>query len=282
MPNSSLHHKDEITRISDSMPGTADVDRGRLVGKLEQEHSDLLHQVREFREKEVMWDKQQTEHEMRAQDYRKLFREKAEVDRAHESMTRNRDKLRAQVETQAAEIKTLRDELEAQRRLGLESADEKDVEITRLRKEVETANLERDKALKSVESTDETMEYTKEQYRTASQRAGQLQSDYAALEAQKAKLEQQASGEVAKLKQMHIDKSTKNALAQNKALLSQVNHLNVQLRQKEEELIRAKSNAGRMGYGTRAQSTTPQPKTRSRAASPIMRNRVGNLRHEER
>lgn len=269
VPNSSINPEQEVTRVSDSMPGTAVSENACLVDQLEKMHTALLEKEKEFRDERVMWDKQQTEYENRADDYRRLFGEKAEIERAHESMTRNRDKLRTQLDAQAIEIKSLRDELEAQRMLGLESTDEKDVEITRLRKELEAAFLERDKALKSVQSTEATLEYTKEQYRIASNTAGQLQKGVTSLEARNAKLAHQASGEVAKLKQMHLDKSAKNLLEQNKALMTQNNNMTVLLRQKEEELIRAKSNNGRIGYGTRAHSTTPQPKTRSRAASPM-------------
>lgn len=287
IPNSSAVHEHEATRVSDSMPGTAAAHDAHLAASLEKTKAELSRAMKEHREERVMWDKQQTEYETRRQAYRKLFNEKAEVDRAHESMTRNRDKLRTQLEIQATELKAVRDELEAQRNLSLESSNEKDVEITRLRKELEAAQLERNKALNSVKSTEQTLEYTKEQYRIASQRAGQLQTDVTALETQNAKLTHQASGEVAKLKQMHFDNSANNAMLQNKALKSEITHLKALLKQKEEELVRAKLNGGRPVYGTRGASTTPQPKTRSRAASPTgprgpRGGRIPNLMAEER
>jgi hypothetical protein len=61
------------------------------------------------------------------------------------------------------------------------------------------------------------------------------------------------------------------------------------LKNRDADLIRAKNNSGRAAYGTRGQSTTPQPKTRSRAASPERgsnaprgRGRISNLVAEER
>lgn len=277
----------EVTRISDSMPGTAVSENARLRTQVDELKSELLRGDLELRDKEIMWEKQQTEHENRAQDYRKLSNEKAEVERAHESMTRNRDKLRSQCETQAAELKNLRDELEAQRNLSLSSVDERIEEITRLRQELEIAKAEREKALKSVQSTELTFEFTKEQYRTASNSAGQLQTENTSLKTQITKLSQEASGEAAKLKQMHFDRNAKNAIKQNKALMSENTHLKAALKQKEEELVRAKANGGRVAYGTRGQSTTPQPKNRSRATSPSgvrmpRGGRIPHLMNEER
>ncbi|KAF9691346.1 hypothetical protein EKO04_010666 [Ascochyta lentis] len=282
---SRVNQQNEVTHISDSMPGTGFSENSHLTAQLEETHCELLRTEREHREKEVMWDKQQTEHENRAQEYRKLLNEKREVDRAHESKTRDCEKLRTQLESKAAEIKALRDELEAQRTLGLISHDEKDVEITRLRKELEITQLDRDRALRSEKSTESTLEYTKEQYRTVSNAAGQLRTDITSLQTENAQLAHQASGEAAKLKQLHLNKSAKNLAQQNKALISENNRLKVTLKQKEDELIRAKSNSVRVGYGTRAQSTTPQPKTRSRATSPTATRggrggRIGDLRLE--
>jgi chromosome segregation ATPase len=283
IPEPSADHKNQLTCISD----TSASENSRLVTRLEETRSELFRLEREHREKEVMWDKQQTEHENRAQDYRRLLNEKREVDRAFESRARDCDKLRAQLEAKAAEVKSLRDELEVQRTLGLESNDEKDVQITRLRKELETTQFDRDHALKSVASTESTLEYTKEQYRIASNAAGQLQTDVTSLQIENAKLAHQASGEVAKLKALHFDRSSKNLIQQNRALMSENSQLKTTLKQKEDELIRAKSNSVRVGYGTRAHSTTPQPKTRSRAASPTNTRggrggRIGDLRLEER
>lgn len=266
--NSSAFQEPETTRVSDSMPGSAAAENARLVMSLERLKSELRYVESERRDEQIQWNKQQTEHENRHQQFRKLFNEKAEVDRAHESMTRNRDKLRSQLDVQASELRTLREELDAQRRLGLASSDEKDVEITNLRKDLEAANLQRDKALNSEKLNEKTHEYTKEQYQLASNAVGQLRSEVEALEAQNKKLADQASGEYAKGKKLFLDESHKQAMRQNEILRAELGNVKTRLKQTQEELNRVKNNSGRAAYGTRAQSTTPQPKTRSRAASP--------------
>lgn len=261
-------HDPEITRVSDSMPGTAASKNARLAASLEKVSTALLQEQKERREEAVMWDRQQTEHENRQEQYRKLFNEKAAVDRELTNLTAIRDKLRTQIEVHIAEIRGLRDELEALRTLNLRSSDDKNVEITRLRKELEAANLELEKARTSAKTQDQTLDFLKEQYREAQLSAAQAQSEVETLTSTNAKLTQKASGEAAKLKQMHLDRSAKHLMQQNKALQNENAILKARLKTNEEELVRAKSNSGRYAYGTRGQSTTPQPKNRSRAASP--------------
>lgn len=275
--------------MSDSVPGTAAAENARLAAALKSQNAEHLRVLNEYREERIMWDEQQTQHENREQQHRKLLNEKSQCERALETMTRNNERLRNQLEAQAAEKKHLREELEAQRNLGLNSANEKDVEITRLRQELETANIERNKALNSVKSTEATLEYTKEQYRNASNTAGQLQTNLSSLERQNETLAHQASGEVAKVKSLHLDTTMKNMMQQNSILRNENAQLKTTLKQREEELVRAKNNSGRAAYGTRGQSTTPQPKIRSRAASPERGaraprggGRISNLVAEER
>ncbi|KAL1653233.1 hypothetical protein SLS61_004110 [Didymella pomorum] len=274
VPGSSAVHAPEDTRISDSMPGTAASENARLAADLDKV-STTLHQEREKRREEaVMWDRQQTEHENRQEQYRKLFNEKAAVDHELKTMSDSRDQLRGKMNAQLDEIGRVREELEALRAFNSTSADEKDVEIIRLRKELEDAKVELEKARKSAKTQDETMDFLKEQYRKAQVIAGQAQSEVETLASTNAKLSQQASGEAARLKQMHLDRSAKNLMQQNKALQSENAVLKHRLKTVEEELARAKNNSGRSAYGTRGQSTTPQPKTRSRAASPAGGPRV--------
>ncbi|KAF1928223.1 uncharacterized protein M421DRAFT_420756 [Didymella exigua CBS 183.55] len=268
IPNSSAVHDPEITRVSDSMPGTAASENARLATSLDKVSTALLQERKERREESIMWDRQQTEHEVRQNQYRKLFNEKAAVDRELATMTANREKIRGQLDVQMAETRGLRDEVEALRVLNLASSDEKNVEITRLRKELEAANLEREKARTSAKLQEETMDFLKEQYRKTQVQATQAQTEVETLTSQNAKLAHQASGEATKLKRMHLDRSMKNLMQQNKALQSENATLKATLKAKEEELVRTKFHSGRAAYGTRGQSTTPQPKTRSRAASP--------------
>ncbi|KAH6638767.1 hypothetical protein C7974DRAFT_448460 [Boeremia exigua] len=276
----------EITHVSDSMPGSRAMEKSHLATSLERIKSELLQERRERREEQVMWNRQQTEHENRQQQYRKLFNEKTEVERSRESVTKDCDRVRSQLVAQANEMRTLREELDAQRNLSLASDNDKDVEVTRLRKELEAITAERNKLANKVKSNDDTLEYTKEGYREASNKAGQLQTKNTALEKENEKLKRQVSGDSVKLKRMHLDKSAENIRLQYANLQEEHNVVKALLRQKEEELIRAKNNSGRSAYGTRGQSTTPQPKTRSRAASPTRPprggGRISNLVAEER
>ncbi|KAF3009458.1 hypothetical protein E8E13_001943 [Curvularia kusanoi] len=283
-PTSSVVHGPELTRISDSMPdATANVNARLDFEKIEKEH---LRVLKEYQQDQIMWNEQQTQHENREQQNRKLLNDKAELERSLESMTNFRDKYRAQLDAKADEVRELRENLDAQRNIGLASTDEKDAEITRLRKELEAATVERTKALNSVKSTESQFDWAKEQYRVASNTATQLKSDLDSLRSENEKLAQQASGEVAKIKKLHLDRSMKNMMQQNKVLQNELSQLKTILKQREEELVRAKNNSGRAAYGTRGQSTTPQPKTRSRAASPARAprggGRISNLVAEER
>lgn len=274
VPGSSAVHGPEVTRISESMPGTAASENAPLAADLDEVRTALHQERKERREEAVMWIRQQTEHENRQEQYQKLFNEKVAVDRELKTMTESRDQLRGKMDARLVDIRRIREELEAMQALNLTSPDEKNVEITRLRKELEAANLELEKAQKSAKTQDETMDFLKEQYRKAQVIAGQAQSEVETLTSTNAKLSQQASGEAARLKQMHLDRSAKNMMQQNKALQSENAVLKNRLKTMEEELARAKNNSGRSAYGTRGQSTTPQPKTRSRAASPAGGPRV--------
>ena len=276
-------------RVSDSVPDSTTTENASLRAELESRIAEHRRDWKLYQDEKVQWNEQQTQHENREEQHRKLLREKANLERALEAMTTKYDKARAQVEAQAVEKRSLTEELDAQRVLGLASNNDKDVEITRLRKEIEAAILERNKAQNSAKTSDTNLEYTKEQYRIASNTAGQLQTELNALRAQNEKLAQQASGEAAKVKALHLDLSAKNMLQQINGLRNENTNLKSVLKNREEDLLRAKNNSGRAAYGTRGQSTTPQPKTRSRAASPERgstaprgRGRISNLVAEER
>jgi chromosome segregation ATPase len=279
----------EVIRVSDSVPASTSTENARLRAQLEKLVAERRHINKLHEDEKVQWNDQQTQHEEREERNRKLLRETANLERALEVMTTKHEKARAQVEAQAVEKRVLAEKLNTQRELGLASADEKDVEITRLRKEIEAANLERDKAQGSAKTSETNLEYTKEQYRIASNTAGQLQTEVNTLQAQNKKLAQQASGEAAKVKALHLDLSAKNMMQQITNLKNENTNLKNMLKNRDADLIRAKNNSGRAAYGTRGQSTTPQPKTRSRAASPERgsnaprgRGRISNLVAEER
>jgi chromosome segregation ATPase len=169
------------------------------------------------------------------------------------------------------------DHLTEQRNTHLLSDDAKIAEITKLRNDVATANDEKTRALKDAQISGKTLEYTNHQYRVAQDAATRAQNCVSDLEKQVKQLTHAASGQPAKLKALHLDRQYENLAKQIKALKSENAILKATLKQKDEELQRAKMSGNRMGVGTRATSATPRP--RSRAASPMMGGRLSNLRN---
>jgi hypothetical protein len=184
--------------------------------------------------------------------------------------------LQERLAVRTAENQALETRLKEQQAIGLSSPDNMVVEMTRLKMELATAQEERQKAVKSAQGTEAMLDYIKDQYRTAQEAASLSQTSVSNLTKDNAQLSRQASGEMAKLKQVHHDRQFTQLKRQKEIQCAEIANLKRFLAQKEEELVRAKNNTGRMGVGTRAQSATPAPKTRSRAASPM---RVSNLRN---
>jgi hypothetical protein len=280
----SSSNENEVTRISDSMPGTAADDAPTLRAQLarieeafEKERSMRKVDQARFREHESTWCKQQTVHEDLTREYRLLLSSKQALEEKVDSTSKNNETLRERLATRTTEIRTLTEQLDEQRNIHLLSEDAKIIEITKLRKDITEANAEKERAVKSAKSAEATLEYTKEQYRQAQGAATNSAVTIADLEAQVAKLSRAASGEHAKLKSLHLGRQHEALATQVKSLRAENFIVRQTLKLKEEELARAKLSGGRMGVGTRATSATPQPnKTRSRAASPM---RLSNLRN---
>jgi hypothetical protein len=277
---STSSNENEITRISDSMLGNgADTLRAQLARMeeaFEKERNMRRAEQARFREHEVMWGNQQTVHEDLTREYRLLLSSKQELEEKVGTTTKNNDTLRERLATRTTEIRVLTEQLEEQRNTHLLSEDDKIIEITKLRKDIAEANAERERALKNAKSAEATLEYTKEQYRQAQDAATKSAASVADLEAQVARLSHAASGERTKLKSLHLGRQHESLTTQVKNLKAENTIVRQTLRVKEDELARAKLSGGRMGVGTRATSATPQPKTRSRAASPM---RLSNLRN---
>ncbi|KAF2025509.1 hypothetical protein EK21DRAFT_76254, partial [Setomelanomma holmii] len=283
-PASSGNNDNDVTRISDSMPGTARDDisahnarLARIEEAYQQEHFARKLEAARYAEKESMWEKQQYVHEDLSKQYRLLLGKQQSNEEKLETMTKNNDTLRERLATRTTEMGTLREQLTEQRNTHLLSDDAKIAEITRLRTDLATANDDKSRALKTAQTSDSTLEYMKEQYRAAQDAATTTQSTVSELEDQIQKLTHQASGEPTKLKAMHLDRQYENLANQVKALKAENGILRTSLKQKDEELARAKMSAGRMGVGTRAASATPKP--RSRAASPMAGGRLSYLRN---
>jgi chromosome segregation ATPase len=232
-----------------------------------------------FHEHEEMWDKQQTVHENLAREYRLLLGKHQAAEKKLETLQKSNVTLTERLTTRTSEMRELEKQLEEQRATHLLSSDQQIVEITNLRKALATAQQEKEKAIKDAAATNNTLEYTRTAYQDAQNAAATCNTRIAELEAQVAKLAHAASGEAAKLKTMHLDRSYD---AQNKMIKSLKAELGIAmkaLQNKDEEITRLKS-MGRQGVGTRGTSVTPQPKIRSRAGSPsLIGGRLSNLRN---
>ncbi|KAH7071275.1 hypothetical protein BKA63DRAFT_419116 [Paraphoma chrysanthemicola] len=284
VPGSSNNNENEVTRISDSMPGTARDDTSTLRAKLDrieqayqEERALRKAQAAQFTEQEAMWTKQQYAHEDLSKQYRLLLGKHQSIEAKVETMTKNNETLRERLNARTTEMRTLSDQLTEQRNTHLLSDDAKIAELTKLRTELATAIDEKTRALKTAQSSDTMLEYTKEQWRTAQDAATTAQSTVSDLEEQITKLTHTASGQPAKLKALHLDRQYEIMANQVKALRGENSILKTSLKQKDEELQRAKASGSRMGVGTRATSATPKP--RSRATSPMLGGRLSNLRN---
>lgn len=283
-PSSSVSHDNDITRISDSMPGTA-LDMSslraqvtRLEKALEKERTARRAEQARHREQELAWDRQQTAHEDLTREYRILLGKQESSEEQVKSLTKNAATLRERLEARTMELRTRDEQLEDQHNTGSLSEDAKIAEITKLRIDVAQAVVDKERAIKSATSADATLDYTKEQYRLAQEAATTSAARVAELETQVAKLSHVASGQPAELKRLHLNRQYEQQATHIKSLKAENHILKKSLAQKDDELQRAKMSVGRQGVGTRGTSVTPQPnRVRSRAASPA--TRLSNLRN---
>lgn len=283
---SSLHNTHDVTHISDSMPLTSNSNNLEQARAQAAHWEAAYHKERAarqadkalFREHEIQWDKQQTVHEDFTREYRLLQGKQKDTEKQLDNMRKTIETLRNRLTNRENDLQTLRDQLRELTAVNTTSADEKVVEITKLRKELADAKEEKERAIRNAKAAEDRAEYTKEQYRVAQEAAAASQAALKDIEAQNEKLQQQASARPAKLKALHLNNQFENQATQIRSLRAETNILKKSLAQKEDELQRAKASGGRMGVGTRGTSATPQPKTRSRAASP-MGGRLSNLRN---
>ena len=282
--SSMTNNEHDMTRISDSMPGTSvensTVRRqlAQMEEALETERAGRRMDQRRHCEREAIWDQRQTAFENLTQEHRRCLGEIKAMKEQAGTMTKNLEALRERNMAITAENQQLTSQLKEQRGIDCLSRDDQVVVITQLRTEVATAQEEMQRATKRAQTAESTLEYTKEQYRAAQDAATSERAKNDQLTVENAKLAQTASGEPARLKAIHYSKQYENVMQQNRALRSEKENLKRALAQSQEETTRWKNNAGRIGVGTRAQSVTPQPKVRSRAASP-MGGRLSNLRN---
>ncbi|KAI8933182.1 hypothetical protein NX059_009820 [Plenodomus lindquistii] len=283
--SSSAHHDQETTHISDSMPGTAgNLSGGAVETSLRRQLArteKALHDERTAREADQeklrMWERQLGEHEDLRSEHRAIIAKTKAMEAKLETTTKSLEVTRERLQTRTAELNEKTRQLEEQRATDALSSDEKTVEITKLRQELAKAQLERASAVNESHSDKSLLEYTKEARSAAENSLSAAQATIQELTTANQKLTHQASGEPAKLKALHLDRQTATLTKQIQALRMELVALKKAFTLKDEEVTRLKN--GRPGVGTRGQSLTPQPKTRSRAASP-MGGRVSNLRKE--
>jgi DNA repair exonuclease SbcCD ATPase subunit len=270
------NNENDTTRISNSIPGTAETELSWLRQQLQKERTARKEEEERFREHQVMWEKQQEQHENLVREHRLLLGKQKDTEEKLEKVTKSKETLQERLSTRTTENQVLETQLKEQQAVGLSSHDDMVVEMTRLKMDLAAAQEERQKALKSLKGTEAMLDYIKDQYRMAQEAASLSQTSVSNLTKDNAQLSRQASGEVGRLKQVHHDRQFAQLKRQKENQCAEIANLKRLLAQKEEDLVRAKNNTGRMGVGTRAQSATPAPKTRSRAASPM---RVSNLRN---
>ncbi|KAF1830532.1 hypothetical protein BDW02DRAFT_633583 [Decorospora gaudefroyi] len=271
LPSSSINEH-EITRISDSMPGTA------ADGSYLKEREDHRATKKHLREQEEIWDRRQTEYEDLTREYRLLLGNKQATDSELEAVKKSKATLAERLTTATTENHELKRQLDEQRATDLLSPDAKLSEITKLRTALATAHSAKASALRAAQSAEATLDYTKEAYQASQSSATSCTARLSDLEATNHKLAHAASGEAAKLKSLHLDKAYELQDEQNKALRVQIANLKRALAVKEDHILALRS--ARQGVGTRAASATPQPKVRSRAASPsLLGGRIGSLRN---
>jgi hypothetical protein len=108
IPSSSMANENEITHISDSMPGTTVDDASLRLARLEQTyHTDCAAwkaEVAQFREHEIMWDKQQTRYEDLTREHRLLLGKQQSTEGKLANMTANNETLRERLATRTIEV----------------------------------------------------------------------------------------------------------------------------------------------------------------------------------
>jgi hypothetical protein len=276
----------EVTHISDSMPGTAahisDLQSQLTHVQKELQEARDAHRAdrKRFDEHERMWEKQQTVHEDLASEHRIVKRKLQDEEAKNEALTKNVGTLNERLLSRTTELRKAEEQLKEQRQTDLLSQDARIVEITKLRKEVDETRAERDKAVATAATAEKTLDYMRGVYQDAQNKASTLNAHVEELTAEKSVLTKAASGEAAKRKSMHIGKSYDEQQKRIARLEAELSIAKRTIVMKEEENLRLKS-AGRPGVGTRGTSATPQPKTRSRAASPTYTggSRIANLRN---
>ena len=132
-------------------------------------------------------------------------------------------------------------------------------ELEAMRLAAEQARAETEQLEKRLQSAKDEAEYSRSNYQTASQSAQGLSSQNTELENQLATLQNKATGEQVKLREMGYDEQTKNLRNENKRLKAMLKGRDQGLKARDEEITRLKEvTRGRMT--TRGSSVPRTPR----------------------
>lgn len=274
-PSSVASNENEVTHISDSMPGTAVV-VSKLQEQLNQEQAMRKASDKRAGQFEAALDRRHNDYEDLKMKYRQAL---GQIDGANNA----KDKAIERLDTKLAELKVVRTEYDEQQQLQLASEDDKIAEIARIRQQLTDTKALEERALKKAESAERTLEYIKEQYREASDRATELNTQNTKLTKDLAIAEKKASKQAVERKSEHWNKVYQMMDRKVEDLENRIRISDRIIAQKEEEIARLAKP--RTGYGTRGGSVPRSPQVRgsgSRAASPsasTTRDRVSQIRN---
>lgn len=271
------------TRISDSLGQLSQVQLSGEINALkdllkateQQLHETTSHSDTRIRGMDDAISELQQRFEEQTLEKRVLAKEITETKMILEHIKRQKDARDATVEKLKDEIRALKTQL-SEAHVALQGSQIPEVaELEKLRQEKDKAEEAKRRADKAAQSEKVTMEYMRTEMEEARSRAGelaQLNRDYVA---RISILEQQASGEISKARQLFLDDRAKHDAADNIRLSQETLNLKQLLQRKEEELKTRK-----VGMGTRAGSVPRSPRVgpSSRAGSPIPDRRIGALK----
>jgi antirestriction protein len=236
------------------------------------------------RELEAAWDHQQTNHENLSKEHRVLKSELESKQKSLDAANRVKENMEQRNIKLLAELSELRAQLSEQKRVNLLSDDEKIVELTQLRQQLQEERAAKENALKAQKSTESSMEYMKDNLRQAQDSASNWKMQHDIGQEEITRLQKIASGELTTTKKVHYNSGYEALMQQYKQERVQKEHYRRLAEKRDEEMVKLKEKE-KKAYGTRQSSVPRSPRVgpagaSSRAGSPLpARDRVSNLRN---
>jgi hypothetical protein len=150
-------------------------------------------------------------------------------------------------------------------------------ELEKLRSEKVLAQEAQTKAEKDAAQKESLNGFLRQQYQDATARVVEVNQENDELLAKVKVLEKKASGEIAKVRQLHLDQQQRRLVAENTRLQQENRNLVAQIQRQADDLQTVRKS----GIGTRASSAPRSPRvgpTISRGGSPAPAQRVGALK----